>query len=450
MEAAHNAQSSIASYPPMRAMPRYDFVPVAIAAAAIYVLLMPIQFRFSIGGLLMPAFRVFLIPAALYVGAGALKGRFRFAWPDLFMVLATAWIWLATYMVRNDAGAVLEVGGAHTIDIMIAYFLGRMTIRTPRDLRVFLVMIAPGIAFISAVIIQEAVTHVRLLQPAASAITGVPTTLRGDLRMGLLRGAASFPHPILAGIVMSSFLPLYAMSGLRGVPKYLGIFASAGSFFSMSSAAMLGLVMGGVLCVYQWLTERMGNLTWRLFLMGTGILYFVVENTSNRGFYQLLVQYASLNTVSAYNRVLIWKYGTQNIERNPWFGIGYDDWVRPDWMHSGSFDQFWLILALRFGLPMCLFLLAATILAVVMVARRSMNATFVDARLFRGVAISLAVFALGVNSVSLWLSALVWFFMLIGITVSLGTAPSPVARRPYVPSPPYPTVATFPHPRALH
>jgi O-antigen ligase len=252
--------------------------------------------------------------------------------------------------------------------------------------------------------------------------------------MGLLRGVGPFAHPIHAGIFLGSFLPLYLLSGLRGWPKVLGVVASIGGAFSMSSAAMLALVVGGALCIYNWLTDRIANLTWRLFLFFTGLLYVGVELTSNSGFYTLLVRYASLNTGSAYNRILIWQYGTENIARHPWFGIGYGDWDRPDWMYSGSFDHFWLIMALRWGIPEALLLLAATIIAVTMLAFRSARIPSVDGRLLRGVAISLAVFALGVNSVSLWLNTLVWFFMLVGMAVSLGsTAQTPPVPRGKVP-----------------
>jgi hypothetical protein len=195
--------------------------------------------------------------------------------------------------------------------------------------------------------------------------------------------------------------------------------ASFGGFFSMSSAALLGLMMGGILWLYDWLTERVWNVTWRLFLMFAAALYVTVELVTSTGFYGLMVRYASLNTASAYNRVLIWNYGTENIARHPWFGLGYSDWVRPSWMHSGSFDHFWLIMALRFGIPASVLLLVATVGAIALLAIKSQTYRPEDARLLRGLAISLSVFALGAVSVSLWLSVLVWFFMLVGIAVSL-------------------------------
>lgn len=403
--------------------PRYNLLPVGLCAVAVYLLLLPGQFNFSLGDFKLAPFRVFLIPVALYFSAAVARGQVRLVGADFLILAGVAWIWLASFVVREDALAVIEVGGSHTIDIANAYFLTRLTIRTPRDFRVLLVMIAPGIALIGLIVAQEAITHVRFLQPAASALTGNPAPMRSDTRMGFLRGTASFPHPILAGIVLASFLPLYLLAGIRGGPKFLGLTGALCSIFSLSSAAMLGLVVGGFLCIYNWISLRIGNLSWRLFLVGVAILYLFVENTSNRGFYQLLTSYASFSSASGYNRILIWKYGTQNIADNPWFGIGYDDWVRPDWMHSGSFDHFWLILALRFGMPACFLLLGAVLLALINISRRSVSAPHLDAQLLRGVAISMAVFALGVNSVSLWMSALVWFFMLAGITVSLSQMP---------------------------
>lgn len=394
-------------------------VPIYLFVSLAYLLFIPEQFNFTVIGLYLPPYRIFMFGAALYLLSRSVAGSLRFYWPDLFVILATAWIWLAAYMTSGEISTTLLMGGSHTIDIALAYFLARATIRTPRDFRLFLILIVPGFAAISAIVAQEAVTHIRLLQPIASEITGIPNRLRDEVRLGFMRGAGPFPHPILAGLFLASFLPLYLASGLRGWPKILGIAASIAGFFSMSSAALLGLMVGGILWLYDWLTERVWNVTWRLFLMFSSALYMTVELVTSTGFYGLMVRYASLNTATAYSRVLIWNFGTENIARNPWFGLGYSDWDRPSWMHSGSIDHFWLIMALRFGIPASAFLIIATVGAVLLLAIKSQTYRPEDARLLRGLAISVSVFALGAISVSLWLSVMVWFFMLVGIAVSL-------------------------------
>lgn len=419
---------------PAWSAPRQHMVPIVLATILFYLLLLPEQLSPRMGGVFLPAYRLFMMPVVLYVLASVIQRRLRFAWPDLLIVLSTAWILLASYETSGSTTTAFIQFGAHFFDIAMAYFIARLAIQTPRDLRIFLVLIAPGVALLSFFVVQESITHVRLIQPLAAEITGVPNRLRDDVRLGLLRGAASFPHPILAGIFLASFLPLYLLSGIRRWPRLVGIMASIGGFFTMSSAALLGLLIGAILSGYDWLAERIENLNWRIFLFASSILYLSVESTSNSGFYGLLIRYASLNTASASNRILIVRFGTENIRRNPWFGIGYDDWDRPIWMHTDSFDHFWLILALRFGLPLLVMFALATIIGCVMVALKSRHVAPIDGRLLRGVAISLAVFALGGLSVSLWLAVLVWFSMLMGIAVSLGSmqqaGPAPSVRPP--------------------
>ena len=400
-------------------------LPVVLAAILFYTLLIPTQFNITIADVYLSPFRIYLIGATLYILAGAARQSMRFVWPDLFMILTLCWIWIASYFSSGSVSTAVIMGGSHTVDIGLSYFLARASIQTVGDFRRLLVLIAPGAGFISAIVVLESITHTLILQRVASSITGAIAPPRMEVRIGLMRGWGSFPHPILAGICLGSLLPIYMLSGLRGWPKVVGVLAAIGGIFSLSSAAMLAVVVGGLLCVYDWLTRRIGNLNWRIFLLATTILYAAVELTSKSGFYSLLVRYVSLNTATAYNRVLIWNFGTANVAEHPWFGIGYADWDRPDWMHSDSFDHFWLITALRFGIPAFVFMFGATMIGLSMIALKSRELPHHDATFLRGTAISVAVFALGVNSVSLWMAALAWFFMLLGITVSLGAIPRP-------------------------
>ncbi len=396
-----------------------------VAAVFVYLLFIPQQFNFTIGTIYLSPFRVYLLGATIYILSSAARRSIRFAFPDLCIVLAVAWIWLASYVTSGSVTTGAVMGGSHLVDIGLAYFLARATIQTPDDLRRLLILIFPVVAITGAIIAAEAISRTYLLQPLASAVTGQPMPLSYEIRKGLLRGSASFPHPILAGIVMASFLALYFLSGIRSWPKILGAAAAIMGMFSMSSAAMLGVVIGGLLVAYDKVSDRVTNLTWRLFLFFAAILYIVIEFASKSGFYSVLIRYASLNTGSAFNRILIWNYGTANIKRHPWFGIGYGDWDRPSWMHWSTFDHYWLINPLRFGIPAGLLLLVATLVAIVLAMLNTRRLPLADARLLRGVAISTAVFALGLNSVSLWMAALAWFWLLVGIAVSLGTYAPP-------------------------
>jgi len=95
-------------------------------------------------------------------------------------------------------------------------------------------------------------------------------------------------------------------------------------------------------------------------LAGLSILaYIVIDIISNRTPFHVFVSYLAFNTSSAYHRIRIWIYGTQNIWENPIFGIGMNDWERPFWMVP-SIDMFWIVPAMHHGvlvwvLWLCLF-----------------------------------------------------------------------------------------------
>lgn len=392
-----------------------------------YLMLLPPQFNPVIGGSLLPPYRLFLLCSSLFVLASVFGGRLRLVWPDILMILALAWISLAMSMT-STAEEALTASVAHFADIGFGYLFVRSAIRNLRDFRIFLLLMAPGLLIVAAIMVVEAVTHQNIIQPFFSQITGIGWSYYGAPRMGLMRAQGPFPHPILAGVFLATFIALYWMSGLHRLPRYAGMAAALLSVVTVSSATLLALVLSIALVIYNWLTERIANLNWRQFFVFSGLLVFAAEAGTNSGSFRLIIRFASFNSDSGSNRVNIWKYGSESVINHPWFGIGYGDWVRAPWM-GDSVDNFWLLSAMRFGLPAACLILLATIIAILTLIRRSTQSNLVDQRAERGVAISLAVFALALSSVALWLSAQVWFYMLLGIAVSLANAPRPIVRR---------------------
>lgn len=405
-----------------------SMVPLLAAVVLVYSLLLPPQFYVNVGGSVITPFRILLLASSIYIAAQLLSGRLRLVWPDILVIAAAAWIVLSLYITTGGTDA-LTASIAQVCDIGFSYLFARCAFRSLRDVRIFLILLAPGIAVMGGLIAIESVTKTNIVQPFFSSITGSPVTGRSTERMGLMRARGGFPHAILAGMFFSSFLSLYALSGIRRMPWLLGIFASLMSFFTVSSAAVLALVFGIGLIAYNWLSERFAQLSWKLFFFASTVIIFVLESASNSGSFNLIIRYASLNSGSAYNRVLIWRYGTQNVEQAPWFGRGYADWERPDWMVA-SIDNYWLLLAIQYGVMAPALIVLATVLCVFAVMRRSTLSSLIDARFQRGIAIAVSVFALGAISVALWLEVQVWYFVLLGMAVSIAHAP--VYRRTYV------------------
>jgi len=385
-------------------------------------LLLPAQFVLDVGGLVLPAYRIFLLGAVFYIGAEFIKGRLR-RLPDFLVLGAAVWITVAL-IITTGVDRAASGAGAQFIDIALSYLFARCAFRELRDLRTFLVLMAPGIMVAGAILMVEAVLGQYFVQQFASSITGRAQTVyasASSVRLGLLRGTGPFPHPILAGLFLSSFLSLYFLSGLRGWPRIAGALGSVLAFFSISSAALLALVVTGVFLTYDWLITKIRNLTWRLFIFFGTLFVFVAEFATNSGTIGLILRFAALNSGSAFYRTLIWRFGTQSVAKHPWFGVGFNEWERLPWMNS-SVDNYWLLLAIQYGLLPPVLLLVAVAIAVFGLAVRQSAHHPVDATLMRGLAIAVSVATLAAFSVAIWLSMQVWFFMLLGIAVSLRTA----------------------------
>jgi len=404
-----------------------DAIPIFLPVLLGYLLLSPPQLQMSVLGSALPPYRIFLIIVILVTLPRMIGGSFRFAWPDLAVLATTAWISFAMFMTSESEEA-FTATVAHFTDIAVAYFFARVAITDLQALRKFLILMLPGLFVFGAILAVEAITHTHIIQGVFSALTGNPVQYGSSPRYGLLRAQGPFPHPILAGVFFLSFLPLYWQSGFKLWPRLAGGFAALCSIFTVSSVALLGIVASLGLLAYNWLSKQIANFTWSLFFFVAGTFIFVAELATKSGTFALFVRYASLNSTSGYNRILIWKYGTQNVAQNPWFGIGYADWVRPSWM-GASMDNYWLLTAVRFGVPASVLVGIATLVAALMLMRKSMRSASGAAEAERGVVMSLGVFALSMMSASLWLSAHVWFFMLLGITVSLAQARQRVAVR---------------------
>lgn len=399
-------------------------IPAGVLLAVVlgYIMLLPPQFNAAIGGAALPPYRFYLLGSILYILGSLSKGRWRMFLPDYMMLLAGVWIWISFWLNNSNLSDFFTASVAQSCDIVVAYFFARAAFSSLRDLRLFLLLMVPGFAVTSGVVILESVTKTHLVQPLARSLLGTGGGYSFyDYRMGLLRAPGPFPHPILAGIFLASLLPLYFFSGLRSWPRWVGVGAAFGSFFALSSAALLALTLGIALAAYTRLSEMITNLTWRLLFVLMGLFIFVAELGTKSGTFNLIVRFGSLNSDSAYYRTLIWTFGSKNVAEHPWFGIGYGDWKRPFWMGS-SVDHYWLLQAIQFGIIPPLMYALVVFLGVVGLGRLSMKVNLVDQRTLRGLAITLTVFAFGVVSVSVWLSAQVWFHMLMGLSISLGYA----------------------------
>ena len=391
------------------------------AAVLLYSTLLPPEVRLEIGGLEFYAYRIVLFAVMPFVLIELTRVRLRFVFVD-YLVLFSAFWTLLGMVLRYGLAEGLESGGALSFDLVSAYSVGRAYLRSPQLLARVLLLGLPGLVVTGIMLAVESLSHQLIVRPFLGSLLGTESDtaiLRQEVRIGLLRAYGPFPHPILGGVQMTSFIPLFGLAVQTSARQRLGIIAATLGFFSLSSAAISGLLFNYFFLAYDWVVRALKIVTWRRFIYFSILLMAVVELGSKSGLISVIYRYFTFDAQTGFYRTLIWQFGIENVVQNPWFGLGFEDWVRPDWMHSASIDAHWLLQAMQFGLPAGLSLVLAVVWTVFKLGQRSKS---IEAGQTRnscvGVTISLTTLTLLLFTVALWGNSYAWFVMLLGCGAS--------------------------------
>lgn len=399
---------------PTSALHRY--LPIVL----LYSLIIPAGISFSIGTVVLFPFRLLLLLSMPFVIMELVRGRVKWVWADTCVLLAALWIF-ASLLLNRGTGEGLESGAREAIDFAVGYFVARAYIRSGNDVARLLKAFLPGFLFIAAILAFESITHKLVLYPLFQYNVKYAEVLNQQ-RLGLLRAWGPFPHPIHGGLFMAMFLPLYYVTEARSGRRWTGVLASCAGFFSLSSAAILALLLAAGLTFYIWISARVfRRVNWLYLLVPFAAILSVLEFVTQSGVVKLIIRYFSISPGTGYYRLLIWEYGTASVWSHPWIGIGYAGYERVVWMRSGSVDNHWLALAMRFGLPVSVFLVVAMVLALwhLSSARRLAFVTPRDRWFSHGLTISIVATSACLLTVFAWLQVQVWYMMLLGIAVAL-------------------------------
>lgn len=309
------------------------------------------ELRFSFTRLLLLVLFVPLLVRLLIGRAGPIRAI------DIFMMLFM--LWVVVTLLFNHGTARLPLAGITIVETFGAYLVGRTLVRTAADLRLLYRTAFWVMVFLSPFVLLELLTDRNLLQELSRTVFSTYVKARSSYgRLGLNRVMAGFEHPILYGLFCATaFAPLLALHR-GGFPTrvLLAGFVCFMTFASLSSAPLLAVALQVGLLIWAWVT---GGRWWLL----TGILaimYVGVDLLSDRTPITILINYISFNPATAWTRVNIWLYGSAEMWRHPIFGIGLNDWQRPNWL-TGSVDNFWLLNGMRHGALGLFFLLAAVV-----------------------------------------------------------------------------------------
>jgi len=236
-------------------------------------------------------------------------------------------------------------------------------------------------------------------------------------RMSLFRAQVVFAHPIHYGLVCSSVLALVFI-GLRITISiswryFLTILVCTGVFLSLSSGALLAALLQIALISWAFIF-RNNPARWKILIGIFVFIYVAIDLGSNRTPIKVMMSYATFSAHNAFYRAVIFEWGMINVWNNPIFGLGLRSWIRPHYMVSGSMDNFWLVMAVRYGIPGFLLIAAGYADALFRVGRRKLveRTTLSNMRLawmisFLGLSFTLV-------TVHIWTAVYSYVFFLLG------------------------------------
>lgn len=329
---------------PLRQAP----LPVTLLILAI---LFPLGMAIELGGVLLPIYRlviaIFFVPAVLKLITGP---RIRIRSFDLLFLLYNLWTF-GVFLMHLGVGSGLQFAGSLALEGFGGYVIARAYIRDEAAFKATVGVLLVAVTALGLLALPEAVFRVHFLHNYLGARGGDAVADSDYVRMGLMRAAVSFEHPILYASFCASILALVWFTETRRMRRWVssGIIFGA-TFLGLSSAPLNAL---GVQAGFAFLNRLTAGFPHRLKIAaGTALtLYIFACLFSNQSPIAILATKISFDSWTAYHRVLIWTYGLDNVMANALFGLGLNDWARPGWMHSTSVDAFWLLIPMRAGVP---------------------------------------------------------------------------------------------------
>ena len=369
-------------------------------------LLLPIQPE--LGGQRLDPYRLLLLLLFLPFVVALLKRRAgQFTISDGMMGAYALWT-VVTLVFHHGMGRFAYASILATM-LLGGYMAGRLLIRNAQDYRRFIRYFLMALLILLPFSLFELLTEQMIIAETLGKV--FPATAKYyESRWGLSRVQVVFPHPILYGLFCSigfaNVLYLYRdqfFGRLSRVGLVVGM-----TFMALSSAPLLSIGLQSIMAGWDKITRG----KWLTLFVGFAAIYIFLSLASNRGPVIILIETLTFDPSTAWWRVHIWEYGVQNVMNHPFLGLGLNDWARPYWL-APTVDNFWLVTAMRAGLPALAFLVVALSVHVFRIVRaKGLNAGERDIR--TGYLVALVGIAFTISTVHVWDGMAVFLMFYIG------------------------------------
>jgi len=403
--------------------------------------LCPTELSVYVGSARIPPHRallLLLLPWALFTLFGHARVKLRAF--DLAFLGFAAWT-VVVYVYHHGQSDGLQTGAALAIDSFGSFLVARAFVRNERAFAGTAIALLAAVAIAGLTALPEMLLGQLFIHDFLRQVTGYVHPVGIEKRLGLTRAFGLFDHPIHLGTFCAANLALVVYASRRDMDAATRAMVIAGSALtSLSSAPMLTLAVQLGLIGFERATRGIkGRVS-----MAVGSLVVLFAFTSviaTRSPFAIIATGFTLDSWTGYYRLLIWEHGLLNVWWNPWMGIGLNDWERPMWMASPTVDAFWLVIAMKGGIPSFMLLALAVVMIGRGVAVQMRQLDPASRSLATGWMISLIALSMVGCTVHYWNVPFAYFFFFLGLggvladplrkaaLIGVKTAPEQVAPR---------------------
>ena len=377
--------------------------------------LCPTELSIYLGSARLPPHRallLLLLPVAIFALLGR-KGIRPKAFDLAFLGFA---IWtVVVYLYHLGQADGLQTGGALALDSFASFLVARAFVRDDRTFMATAGTLLLAVALAGLVALPEMLLGQTFVHDFLRQVTGYVHPVGIEKRLGLTRASGVFDHPIHMGTFCAGSLALAmyaARNDIGAGARTLVIAVSA--LTSLSSAPMLSLAVQLGLVAFERATRGIKGRV-PMAIGGLIVVFGAISMVATRSPFAIIATGFTLDSWTGYYRLMIWEHGLANVWNHPLMGIGLGDWERPQWMASSTVDAFWLVIAMKGGIPSFILLAAGIVLIGRGVGVRMRHCGQETRHIATGWMISLLALALVGCTVHYWNVPYAYFFFFLGL-----------------------------------
>jgi hypothetical protein len=238
---------------------------------------------------------------------------FRLNSIDWLMILLGVWSVIAYTVLWGTANSFVY-RSARTFDMLALYFLFRVHVRSWDEIYTLIKSLSFACLVLAASMLFQFVTQTNPMYALGAPYNVVVS------RLGVLRCQAGFGHPISAGVVGGSLIPLFVIAWRMGgdLRKWAILGISAGTIMTVTSASSSTVMAyaAGVGALFMWkYRHRMSAIRWAVFI---GMIF--MDLLMQAPVWALLARFKVFGGSTGYHRYWLFNEFVNRV--NEWWLIG--------------------------------------------------------------------------------------------------------------------------------